>query len=305
MDVARLQTLGLRRLEPGDRAPLAAALAALPPVCAELTAASLFGWDFFTRLFTAEIEGALCLFATYDGSLSLWGPPLADPRGPVFARAFERCMEVLHAARGADPRALYVPEAWIPEGYAREPQGREYLYRREALASMAGGRLKRRRNEAERFGRERAWAAEPYGPRVREECLALLGRWLAQKTGALPAGDAARKVALEAEAARRILALEDPDLRGLAVRVDGAVAAFTLAARVGAPAHGEAAVLVEKADRSIPGLSTFIFRLAARDLLAGFETVNAGEDWDIPGLAASKRAFAPAAIRRTFVVRKR
>jgi hypothetical protein len=307
MDRARLESLGLRRLAPADRAPLAAALAALPPLSSELATASLFAWDFFTRLYAAEIEGARCLFSTYDGSLSLWGPPLVAAPGA----AFDRCMEVLDAAGGADPRALYIPEASLPAlapgRYEAAPQGREYLYRREALASMAGGRLKRRRSEASRFEREQAWAAAPYAVRFRGECEALLERWLAQKRGAAAAPaveDAARKTALEAEATRRLLAAEDPDLAGLVVRVDGSLAAFTLAAPLGARAHGEAAVLVEKTDRALPGLASFVFRLAARELLRDFATVNAGEDWDLPGLAAAKRAFAPHEIRRTFVVRR-
>lgn len=303
MPASSVESLGLRRLAPGDRASLAAALARLPPITAEHALPSLYAWDFFTRLHLAEIEGALCLFSTYDGAPALWGPPLAADWRP----ALDAALALAARAGSADPRALYVPDAWagsLPrDRYDLEPQGREYLYRSDALASMAGGRLKRRRMEARRFARERAWSVEPLGAASRAECERLVERWLAATAPREP--EAARKQALEAEAARRMLALDEPSLRGLAVRVEGRLVAFSLTAPLGA--GDEAAVLVEKTarDEDLPGLGAFVFQRTAAGLPREFRTINAGEDWDLPGLAAAKRAFAPESVRRTWIVRAR
>ena len=313
---SKLSPLGLARMTPAGFAGIAAHLAGLPPVCAELCDASLRAWDPFTRLFGLDLgrrEAQIpALVSVYDGSASLWGPPLCAPDDPRLPVALATALDVLDEANVAllgtvEPsRALYVPAAWtVPIRHHRftfATQGREYLYARDGLATLAGGARKRRRAEAHRFEREHAPVVEPCGAGAREECLALLARWSGEKR--IESAEVARKMKLEVGAVARMLAMvaepaPDRRLRGIVVRVRGAVVAFSLADDVG---PGEVAILAEKTASGFAGLSSFVFREAARRLAPEGSVVNAGEDWDLPGLAAAKRAFGPEAMRETLVV---
>jgi len=62
-------------------------------------------------------------------------------------------------------------------------------------------------------------------------------------------------------------------------------------------------VLLEVADRSIPGLAQWVFRDTCRTAMAkGAISINAMDDAGLPGLRAAKLAYRPSAILDTWVI---
>jgi hypothetical protein len=61
-------------------------------------------------------------------------------------------------------------------------------------------------------------------------------------------------------------------------------------------------VLLEVADRTLPGLAQYLFRETCRTALAeGAEYMNTMDDVGLPGLRASKQAYHPAMLIPNFM----
>jgi hypothetical protein len=61
-------------------------------------------------------------------------------------------------------------------------------------------------------------------------------------------------------------------------------------------------VLLEVADRSVPGLAQWVFRDTCRTALAqGAVWINVMDDSGLPGLRAAKAAYHPAAVLTTWI----
>ncbi|MGH7408110.1 MAG: hypothetical protein ACREKF_08905, partial [Candidatus Methylomirabilales bacterium] len=65
-------------------------------------------------------------------------------------------------------------------------------------------------------------------------------------------------------------------------------------------------VLLEVADRRIPGLAEFIFRECCREAVeGGYEFVNTMDDSGIPTLARSKQAYHPLRLVLSYIASER
>jgi uncharacterized protein len=118
-------------------------------------------------------------------------------------------------------------------------------------------------------------------------------RWSRQKAaGTL---DAVALLLLDdAQAAHRLVFAdaEPLGLTGLVARVGGSIAAYTFGYWLTPRTY---CVLLEVADRAIPGLAQYLFRAACRGAVErGADYVNVMEDAGLPGLRAAKRAYRPA-----------
>jgi len=84
------------------------------------------------------------------------------------------------------------------------------------------------------------------------------------------------------------------------VRADGRVRAYTFGYERSPSVF---CVLLEVADRSLPGLAAWIFRercrLAAEQ---GYEFINTMDDSGLPSLAQSKRAYHPVQLVPSYIV---
>jgi hypothetical protein len=89
-------------------------------------------------------------------------------------------------------------------------------------------------------------------------------------------------------------------LSGTIVRVNGDIAAYTFGYRL-TPLTW--CILLEVADRSIPGLAQWIFRDTCRTAMAqGVASINAMDDAGLPGLRAAKSAYHPTAVLDTWTI---
>jgi hypothetical protein len=79
-------------------------------------------------------------------------------------------------------------------------------------------------------------------------------------------------------------------LRGILVRLDGAVSAFGIVSHL----NEEMAILnFEKAFSDVKGLYQFLDHECARQLFAGYRYINKESDMSLPNLAAMKKSYHP------------
>ena len=90
------------------------------------------------------------------------------------------------------------------------------------------------------------------------------------------------------------------ELTGYVVRVDGRIRAYTFGYERSPSVF---CVLLEVADRAVPGLAAFIFRESCREAAGrGCEFINTMDDSGLPNLAHSKRAYHPVRLVPGFIV---
>ncbi|MGH7256037.1 MAG: phosphatidylglycerol lysyltransferase domain-containing protein [Nitrospirales bacterium] len=263
----------------------------------------------------AEWAGYLCLFAEYQDGLFMPLPPLgpqpatghgADANHPL-ADALAQAFAFMRTRNQGRPvsRIENVPEEWLPAlevwGYSATPKDPDYLYFTRDLVRLAGDRFKSQRAAYNGFVRARQFSYHPYREVDQNACLALYRKWASQREarGADPVEGMMRK---DAESAHReaLSAAHDLGLMGRIVRVDGRLRAYTF----GYPrSRSVFTVLLEIADRSIPGLAQFIFRELCREADAqGYECINTMDDSGLPNLARSKMAYRPLRQVPSFIV---
>jgi hypothetical protein len=318
-----------------DRPRFEQALARWETPLAAYAFAPHFIWrELFVYSWT-ELDGHLCLFAENQDGLFMPLPPqpcsggheargegqgaTADnvvsslsprasslvPDAAVLAAAFAFMRAHNHGS--AVTRIENIPQELAPMieslGYRLAPKYPDYLYQSAALAALTGDRYKSQRAACNRFEQACRYRYEPYKDDHREACLSLYGRWVSQQETHGPAArDAvARHMLRDAESAHRVAltAWQELGLIGRVVWVEDEVRAYT----VGFPrSRSVFCVLLEIADREIPGLAQFIFRQFCREAVdGGYESVNTMDDSGLPSLARSKRAYHPIRLVPSYV----
>jgi hypothetical protein len=134
----------------------------------------------------------------------------------------------------------------------------------------------------------------------RQDCLALLREWSRRKQAE---GLEAFGVMLLADAApaHEVIWSQAPALRvtGRVVRTHGRICAYTFGYWLTSATF---CVLLEVADRTLPGLAQYLFRETCRTAVAeGAEFINAMDDAGLPGLRAAKQAYHPAILIPNFI----
>jgi hypothetical protein len=100
---------------------------------------------------------------------------------------------------------------------------------------------------------------------------------------------------------RRVLSAHDRiGIAGTVVVVRGRVAAYTFGYWLTPQTW---CVLLEVADRSIPGLAQWLFRETCRAAVGGGAiSINAMDDAGLPGLREAKRAYHPMAVIDSWII---
>jgi uncharacterized protein len=261
-------------------------------------------WSGLLAYWWMELQGALCLFVqSPDG----WFMPL-PPIGAVSIDApLSDAMGLLRRWNGGSPvsRVENIPSQLVPElvrlGYRLSPKEPDYLYCAMDLATLVGDRYKSQRALCNRFEREQSSITViPYQVGDRQDCRTLLENWSRQKqVGGLEAFDA--MLLADAATAHEVVWSQAPALRltGMVVKVHGRLCAYSFGYWL---TRMTFCVLLEVADRSLPGLAQYLFREICRMAVAGgAEYINTMDDAGLPGLHASKRAYHPVELIRNFV----
>src|SRR6185437_8728484 len=171
----------------------------------------------------------------------------------------------------------------------------------EALAALAGDHYKSQRALCNRAAREQAITKEPYRTDDHSGCARLYRRWAEQKhRGNL---DQVGKLLLEDAEMAHALVFQEHErigLSGTVLRVNHDIVAYTFGYWLTPQTW---CILLEVADRSIPGLAQWLFRETCRTAMTqGAVSINAMDDAGLPGLRAAKSAYRPSAILDTWVI---
>ncbi|MEW6543047.1 MAG: phosphatidylglycerol lysyltransferase domain-containing protein [Nitrospirota bacterium] len=314
----------LHPLELADRPRFEQAMRSFPTPLAAYAFAPHFIWRSLLTYSWTEIAGQVCLFAEYGDGFYMPLPPLPAelgtgreargtgcdsflwPSASNLAPILSACFKFMRKRnRGsAVTRVENVSEELKPVfeslGYPVKPKDPDYLYRTADLAGLKGDRYKSQRAACNRVVRTRRVRYGPYEEGLREECLALFRQWTEQKRRATH-DPVARQMLADAEAAHREAFAHHRALGlvGRVARVDGVVRAYTFGFERSPSVF---CVLLEVADRTLPGLAQFLFRESCRETAAlGYEFVNTMDDSGLPSLARSKRDYHPVRLVPSFI----
>lgn len=173
----------------------------------------------------------------------------------------------------------------------------DYIYSVEDLAALPGRKFHGKRNHLARF-KENNWSFELITRENIEDCIAMNGEWCRKN-------DCRRDEILKQECCAVKLALKnffELDFFGGLIRVDGKVAAYTVAERL----NGDtAAVHIEKAFSEIQGAYTAINQQFAEQIAQknGYKYLNREEDVGVEGLRRAKLSYNPVELHEKYKVR--
>ena len=267
----------------------------------DLSFSNLYSWRFMYHTEIAEQYGFL-MFRFYAGEERAYMMPVGD--GDIH-EAIEALIE--------DAKALGVPflllgvcvnmraelEAAFPGRFefTTDRDYSDYIYLRSDLATLRGKKYQPKRNHINKF--KAAYPDYEYKeltPALIPECLRLETLWCKEN-------NCSEDVALLAERRSMTDALnhmEDLDLRGGVLHVNGNIVAFTF----GAPINEETFdTCVEKADTDIEGAYAMINYEFANHLPEQYVYVNREEDLGIEGLRHAKLSYQPETLLEKYIVR--
>ncbi|MFI3269588.1 MAG: GNAT family N-acetyltransferase [Rikenellaceae bacterium] len=267
-----------------------------------LSFANMYCWRSQLRSAWAVVDGWLLIRFSIDGGNSLgYMQPLGlgaavdfSPIIPVMAQDAHSHNQRLRiiGVNGAGREVLR-------ESYGgdfalhSDPNFEDYIYRREALASLSGKRLQPKRNHINQFLKRCAdYEYRPLTPDQFDECLRLDCRWRAAH------GECCEEMTPEREAMMRAFRhFEELGLRGGALYVEGKLAAFTYGSQINSDTF---CVHVEKGEREVLGCYTVINKLFAESLPDNFIYINREEDLGIEGLKRAKLSYYPDHLQQKF-----
>jgi uncharacterized protein len=260
-------------------------------------------WNALLPYWWIDLHGAVCLFVQSPDGWFMPVPPLTDG---CLERPLREAFQLMRRwNRGtAVSRVENVPAQLVSAltvmGYRIAPKSPEYLYRADALARLAGDRYKSQRALCNRIERDGGVVIEPYCARDRAACRTLWEQWRGQKRA--PASEPLAEWLLEDSQSAHEIALSHASalqLAGSVIRKNGKVCGYTFGYWLDQRTW---CVLLEVADRTIPGLAQYLFRETCRKARTeGAEFINTMDDSGLSGLRCSKEAYHPVARIESFI----
>jgi uncharacterized protein len=295
----------LRRLVLEDLPRLTDAIgrSGLRATLAAYSASYHYLWNALLPYWWIDLHDALCLFVHSPSGWFMPLPPLA--KGSL-ERPLREAFKLMARWNGpsAVSRVENVPAGLAPTlgamGYHLTRKDSDYLYRADALVRLAGDRYKSQRALCNRVEREGGVVIEPYRPGDRLDCRRMWDEWKGQKRahGADPYADFLLE---DSASAHEVVWSHAADLNlvGSVIRKNGRLRGYTF----GYWLDGNTwCVLLEVADRTIPGLAQYLFRETCRKALSeGAEFINTLDDSGLEGLRGSKEAYHPVALSESFI----
>lgn len=299
----RSSPLTLRLLKPEDYARFQDALGAAETPLAAYALAPHLIWRRLFTYYWSEDQGHLLLFAEYADGLYMPLPPLG--RGSLtvpLARAFA-VMRKRNRGSGVS-RVENIPEEWKGQweaaGYRLMAKDPDYLYDARLLVELRGDRYKSQRAACNRFVRGHRFRYERYDVRDHEHCLNLYRKWAMQKEAR--GLDAVGRMMLEDAARAHDEALAGAPSLGLVGRVvwvEDELVAYTFGYFRTSSLF---CVVLEIADRSIPGLASYLFREFCREAFEqGGTLINTMDDSGLGTLRQSKHAYHPIRTVNSYI----
>lgn len=260
----------------------------------EASFGNLYMWQHDSDTELAEQDGALFVLLRY----SRYGPFILPPFVPDTSRSVRPLMEQAEEFMMDEFGTFQMKcaTAGMVERISRDMPGRydfrydpnnsEYVYHTADLADLPGKRYHGKRNHVSAFLRSHDPVLADYTDEYRDACLLLQDEWA--RTGQ------DNPLAADEEYISIIKALDNHEalgLQGMVVLLDGKVSAFTFGEQL---TNDTALIHIEKAQRDVNGMFTYINQAFVQRNWAGTRYVNREEDMGIPGIRQAKRSYHPA-----------
>ena len=264
----------------------------------DLSFANLCSWQFITESSYAVMDGLLVIRFAHPK----WGHEYFMPMNKRGEADRAQALQVLEQlAREADtkqePLCLRGVSPPLEEeltgsrlgdfNFVKDRDYFDYVYQRQDLAELKGKHYQPKRNHVNKFKREYNFTAEPLTQQAVAECLEFEASWCR-----VHGYEEDENILNERQA--MVYAFEHWErlgLRGLVIRVEGKVAAFTFGAPIN---HDTFGVHFEKADIRIDGAYSAVNQFFAASLPEEYVYLNREEDLGIPGLRQAKLSYQPA-----------
>ena len=258
------------------------------------TFANLVGWQFWFGTEVCILPDAVVLRFTFDGERAYMLCCAGAPSCELLQAICDDCGGHLTLLGLEDEAALQLQQNACSKGIDIdvEPQRNQYdyIYRRADLASLSGGKLKAKRNHANKFRTEHPdFEYRELSPEMFDECRRLENLWREERGDNNPEyGDT---IAAEQRVMENVFAHWGVlGMVGGSIWLDGRMVAFTYGAAVTDDTFD---VCVEKADRTVDGLFSVVCQQFCSRLPEQFVYVNREEDMSLPGLRKAKLSYHP------------
>jgi len=295
----------MKKLEIKDKERFDSAYSMLDMPLADLSFSMMYVWRAPLNIRWKDINGNLCVFADFEGSTVLWGPPLP---GEKLEATINQCFELMiekdkKLGRGAHPTIYYIPEE-LHKAYLNVngcnvlPQHQDYIYLTERLINLSGKPLNKKKYYANLFKRRYNPSVQPFDATVHTAgCLDLLKRWQGQKKPNISERILYKFYAEALMAEKTVRYANDLDLKGIVVVVDGSIEGFTFGDHLN---HKMANMMVEKTNLELPGSAKFIYHEFVKRCWSNYRYINAGEDWGVDYLTQNKLSYKPVKLLKSF-----
>jgi hypothetical protein len=273
----------LTALEPADRVTLDPLFRTLREGVSELSFAGIYCFRESHGYRIARLADGTVTLAGADKGRNFFICPFGLPRPDLLEQMFQGFGEMkLVTETQAEP----LRQAGLVVSEDRD--NFDYLYRREALATLAGRALQRKRNLVNHFIKHYDYQAFPLTAERTDEALTILEEWRKD----------ARDQADYAPAREALVHAPEFGLMGSVYHVDGQPAGYTL----GEFAVGGTMFVVhyEKTIPGMKGLYQVINMDFARSLPPICSTINREQDLGDPGLRQAKLTYRPSGFVRKF-----
>ncbi len=314
-----LADAGLAPVSLSDRALLSPYFEAVAEPLSDYTFSQVFTWRNSLRLAWKVIRGHLCIFANGSGDLTLLLPPMGDGGADAALTEARELMDAYNVAHAVPDRTRveYVSEGML-QRFDRSkfdviPMGGDYIYTTASMIDLAGGDLKSKRQERNRFARNYVHRVETYdASRHLNDCQRLLHAWRDHQDGKTTVTDVNATTIATVKRHKETLAAElalchakELGLSGMVVYVADAVGeervkGFTFGELLGCD---QSSIVVEKTDLETKGLAQFIFSEFCRLHWAHRPLVNAGDDWGVESLAWTKNSYRPVKMLQKYMLK--
>ncbi|MBU0729539.1 MAG: DUF2156 domain-containing protein [Proteobacteria bacterium] len=257
-----------------------------PPEISEQTFTNLFVWRKSRPVWFTEICGSMIILISSAGYEKEEKIILGPPIGPASLTEVIECIQF--PLKGA----IRIPAKHFPSHENNQLQPRQdrdnwdYVYKTSDLAGLAGRQFSKKRNHIKQCLQNYDCEYESISRTNLDECIQMQKTWChSRKCGQNP-GLCTEYIAIN-EALRHFDTLT---MTGGAIRVDGAIQAYTLGERL----NPETAVChFEKALPGVNGLWQLINQWFAQYALGEFKYINREQDLGIPGLRQAKESYYP------------
>jgi uncharacterized protein len=274
-------------LEAADRETLDPLFRSLREGVSELTFAGIYCFRGSHGYRIARMDDGTIVLAGSDKGHPFFISPFQLPRADLLDELFRRFgeMKLVTEAQAEPLRAAGLTISEDRDNF-------DYLYPRQALATLAGRSLQRKRNLVNHFVKHHDYQAFPLTSERTTEALAVLEAWRTEakdQADYTPARDA-------------LVHAAEFGLVGSVYHVDGKPAGYTLGEFV----VGGTMVVVhyEKTIPEMKGLYQVINMDFARALPPACVTVNREQDLGDPGLRQAKLTYRPSGFAKKFRARK-